>query len=62
MVHCEDEQGACGVLILTPAFGHKVRVESYDDRDQFKFKYNSLLKAEDEQRGRAVLSRAKHAL
>jgi hypothetical protein len=47
--------------MLTPAFGHKVRVESYDDQDQFKFKYSALAKLEEEQRSRAVLSRSLHA-
>ena len=62
MAHFTDDQGSCGVLMLLPAYGHKVRVESYDDHDEFKFKYERLSKLEEEQQGRALLSRAYHAL
>jgi hypothetical protein len=62
MAHFTDDQGSCGVLTLLPAYGHKVRVESYDDHEEFKFKYERLSKLEKEQQSRALLSRAYHAL
>lgn len=48
-MHCEDQEGNHGVLILLGAYGYPTKALEVNDQTDFRFAYNTLVSVENRQ-------------
>ena len=48
-MHCEDQEGNHGVLILLGAYGYPTKVLEVNDQKDFRFAYSTFVSIEERQ-------------